>query len=642
MLLQRRLTLLAIKIGFAMSGCGGQQATPVPPPPPPTQPELSVLAGNPYGAGNVDGTGPAAAFQSPFGVATDSAGNLFVTDTLNNTIRKITPTGVVTTLAGTAGVVGNADGVGAAAQFNSPSGITIDGAGNLYVLGSGNQAIRSISAEGVVRTLPGTASGLGAGIAIDNSGNVYVTDALADEILEVMPSGAVTVFAGDGFGGNGDGQGTSAQFHEPRGLAIDRDGNLYVADWGNSAIRKITPAAVVTTIAHIESQVGIAVDIEGTVYVTETYSSSKIDKVTTGGVVTTLAGATGIVGDTDGTGAAARFNSPSTIATDSGGNAYVADTGNNAIRRITPSGTVTTFAGGSVAGYKDGAGAAAQFRSPYGLAVDSVGNVYVADFGNAAIRIITPEGNVTTDPNYLRPLTFMHPTTTARELLLTARESSTTSRLNPKSNKWGPCLPATPLRCAILPASRYRLLLTPMWIAPAPLMANIVTDAQGDTYYTGNQTINKVDRAGNVSVLAGAEGIAGNADGAGGNARFEQPWGIAIDALGNLYTTDAANNTIRRITPQGAVSTLAGTAKVTGSADGTGSAAQFDYPTGIALDSAGNIYVADTFNNAIRKITPAGVVRTVVGQANRMGFTSGMLPGALSHPIGLALFGGTL
>ena len=177
---------------------------------------------------------------------------------------------------------------------------------------------------------------------------------------------------------------------------------------------------------------------------------------------------------------------------------------------------------------------------------------------------------------------------------------------------------------------------------PCSFIANIVTDAQGNTYYTGDQTINKVDPAGNVLVLAGAAGVTGSADGQGASARFDQPWGIAIDVVGNLYVTDSNNNTIRRITPVGAVTTLAGTAGEIGSTDGTGSAAKFNYPTGIVIDTTGNLYVADTWNNEIRKITPGSVVSTIVGRVNRMGFISGTLPGALSHPVGLALFGRTL
>ena len=635
-----RSAFLAVISAAALYGCGGGESTPPPPPPPPVQASLSVLAGNPYGPGNVDGTGSAAAFQNPYGVVTDEAGNLYLTDTANDTIRKITPSGVVTTLAGTAGVVGTADGTGAAAQFNSPSGIAIDSAGTLYVIDSGTQTLRTITPQGVVSTLPGTMSGSGSGIAVDGSGNVYISDAPGDQILKRTPGGTLIVFAGNGSAGSSDGQGTAAQFQEPRGLAMDREGNLLVADWGNSAIRKITPAAQVTTIAAIPYPEAIGVDEVDNLYVTESYAAV-VTKITPSGTVSTLAGTAGVIGNADGIGAAAQFNAPSGIALDNTGNAFVADTGNSAVRKITPTAQVSTFAGGYVAGYKDGAGMAAQFRTPYGLATDSAGTVYAVDSGNAAIRVITPDGGVTTRSQL--PGNILHDsddygagiTVNAAGVLYFVEVKFEIEEFGPLFASYSMTLQnSSNLSVPLSSCSGVN--------DPCSFAANLVTDAQGNTYYTADQTINKVDKGGQVSVLAGAAGVAGSADGPGTSARFDQPWGIAMDAQANLYVTDAGNSTIRRITPDGAVSTIAGSAGVIGKNDGTGPAAQFNYPTGIAVDSAGNVYVADTGNNLIRKITPAGVVQTVVGQAGRMGFTAGMLPGALSRPIGLALFGRTL
>ena len=253
----------------------------------------------------------AAGFAAPTGGALDGDGNLYVTDSNNHTIRKVTPAGVVTTLAGTAGSYGSTDGTGADARFQNPYGVAVDGDGNLYVTERENHTIR-----------------------------------------KVTPAGVVTTFAGSaGSYGSTDGTGAAARFWQPRGVAVDGDGNVYVADTANHTIRKITPA----------------------------------------GVVTTLAGTAGSYGSTDGTGAAASFNSPWGMAVDGDGNLFVADTSNHAIRKVTPAGEVTTLAGSAgSSGSVNGIGPAARFSFPTGVVVDGDGNLYVIDNSGSTIRKVTP------------------------------------------------------------------------------------------------------------------------------------------------------------------------------------------------------------------------------------------------------------
>jgi hypothetical protein len=334
--------------------------------------------------------------------------------------------------------------------------------------------------------------------------------------------------------------------------------------------------------------------------------NSIIRKITPLGVVTTLAGTATVIGSADGTGAQASFDNPSGVATDGAGNVYVADAFNSIIRGITPGGVVTTPAGtAGRGGSTDGAGASARFSWPSGVATDSAGNVYVADsgvwtgglgetdFGNHVIRKITPTGVVTT-------------------LAGTAGMSGSGDGIGA--------------------AARFN---TPLGVA---------TDSAGNVYAadTYNSTIRKITSAGVVTTLAGTAGMTGSSDGTGAAARFNYPTSVAVDVAGNVYVADTRNDIIRKITPAGAVTTLAGMAGINGGSDGTGAAARFDSPSGVAADSAGNVYVADTNNSTIRKITPAGVVTTVVGRARQNGFVPGPLPGLLSAPKSVALFGTTL
>ncbi len=322
---------------------------------------ITTLAGSSNGySGTTDGVGTAARFYLPNGLATDAAGNVYVADTSNETIRKITPAGTVTTLAGTAGLQGGIDGTGAAVRFNYPTGTAVDSAGNVYVADSDNDAIRVIAPNGAVSTFAGyigaqgTADGVGTnarftslyGITIDAQGNLYVSD--NNMIRKIAPDRTVTTLAGQpGANGDIDGTGSGAQFSLPAGVAVDTKGNIYVADKGDDTIRKVTQA----------------------------------------GVVTTVAGQAYYIGEVDGGVGTARFNSPTGIAVDGSGDIFVADRNSSVIREISPSGTVVTLAGSAYNfGTADATGSSARFSDPCGLAVDFLGNLYVADTNNSSIR----------------------------------------------------------------------------------------------------------------------------------------------------------------------------------------------------------------------------------------------------------------
>lgn len=321
---------------------------------------VSTIAGSTT-AGYANGTGSAASFRQPSGITRDASGNLYVADYANHVIRKIAPGGVVTTLAGT-GSPGHVDGMAGSAKFATP-----------------------------------------VGIAVAASGNIYVTEFYGNDIRMITPGGIVTTLAGSATAGSADGIGASASFNNPLGIAVDANENVYVADYSNNMIRKITPAGVVTTLAGtttagcdngaaalatFNGPSGIALSPSGTLYVTEWFNSD-IRQISAAGVVTTLAGS-GATGSDDGVGTAATFALPVGIAIGTNGVLYVADDGNNLVRMVTPAGEVATLAGSINAGSADGPGSTAMFNQPSGIAVDTNGNLYVADLANNMIRYVAP------------------------------------------------------------------------------------------------------------------------------------------------------------------------------------------------------------------------------------------------------------
>jgi len=335
---------------------------------------------------------------------------------------------VVSTVAGT-GAEGYRDGAGTTATFSLPVGIAVDSSGSVYVADVGNDMIRKITAAGVVSRLAGLAGGGSTdgdngynssgpfpsfneptGVAVDSSGNVYVADKFNHKIRKITPAGVVSTIAGGGARGSADGVGTAATFDYPNGIAVDRNGVVYVSDTGTPKIRKITPAGVVSTLAGTGVRGGsdgagatatfycpwgVAVDSSSNLYIADA-CNIKIRKITSAGVVSTLAG-TGVSGSADGAGATAAFNTPAGVAVDARGNIYVADASNHNIRKITPAGVVSTIAGTGAIGNTDGPSSTATFNSPWGLAVDGSGNIYVADSSNNKIRKLTPQNPQTSN-----------------------------------------------------------------------------------------------------------------------------------------------------------------------------------------------------------------------------------------------------
>jgi sugar lactone lactonase YvrE len=643
---------------------------------------LSLLAGSISGPGHVDGTGGAAGFNFPSDVATDSEGNVFVVDTANHTIRKISTAGVVSTLAGKAGVAGSTNGAGSAALFNTPAGIATDSAGNVFVADAGNHIIRKITPEGLVSTLAGTAGVADSyddtdsvalfsyprRLAVDNAGNVFVTNSSNRIIRKITPAGLVSTLASlfttlcDPYD---SGRATVDCFESPQGIVADGAGNVFVADGLKHNILKITPAGLVSifaggsspgaengavSVARFYAPTGLAMDSAGNMFVAEA-GSATIRKITPVGVVSTLAGIASSAGSADGTGSAARFYLPQSLATDKAGNVFVADSGNNTIRKITPAGVVNTIAGTAfVTGSADGTGSAARFSGLQGIATDRTGNVFVADTDNQTIRKITPAGVVSTLAGTVgvtgatngsgSTALFYNPrgiaTDSAGNVFVAEIYRNAIRKITPSgevSDVWG----------SAGVVSGYSGGAPPTHTGPYIGPHGLATDGAGNVIVasTYNHTILKFTPAGVVSTFAGSPSRPGTAEGTGSEASFYFPNCVATDSNDNVFVA-GGDGTIRKITQAGVVTILAGTPFVYGATDGTGSAASFGAPKSLATDNAGNVFVADPSSHTIRKITPAGVVSTIVGKVGLAGISLSALPGGLTNPYGVAVFGDKL
>ncbi|MBW3672328.1 MAG: hypothetical protein KY432_11735, partial [Acidobacteria bacterium] len=552
----------------------------------------------------------------------DHNGNVLVADYINHTIRRVTPEGVVTTVAGLAGMRGSEDGIGGTARFQFIRGIAVDGSGNMYVSDQ-NNLIRKVTPAGVVTTLAGMAGVYGSDdgtgteasfssptyLAVDGAGNIWVPDYSNHTIRRITPDGVVTTVAGlAGTAGSVDGSGSEARFRNPAAIAIDAEGNLYVSDTYNHTIRKMTPDGVVTTFAgeaglsgstdgsgtaaHFNRPRGLSIGSDGTIRVADT-ANHTVRLITPEGLVSTLAGSAGQHGAVDGVGDAARFEGPEAVTVDGSGNVYVTDRYNDSIRRITPDGLVTTLAGRpAIRGDSDGSGESARFSYTRSVAVDGNGNVYVADSSNHTIRAISPAGEVSTF----------------------AGQSGVSGSDD-----------------GIGSAARFS--------APN----GVATDAAGNVYVadTGNNTVRRITAAGTVSTIAGTAGATGSADGTGGDARFSGPAAVTVDGDLNVYVADLRNHTIRKISAAGVVTTLAGLAGASGSTDGAAAEARFNRPSGVAVDGAGTVFVADSRNHLIRAISSGGEVSTVAGQAGIAGpFSDGTGSEAtFNSPAGVAVDG---
>jgi sugar lactone lactonase YvrE len=644
----------AMLVAASISGCGGggggdsasvTQSPPPPPPPVAFVPSITLFAGALGGAGNLDGL--PGRLNGPLSIAVDTSNNIYIGDGGNCNIRKLSASGLSVFLGGGSCYIYANDGTTSFSTFSNssnssnPTKVIVDRLGALYLVkAQGDIAtISRMEPDGKLTALPFTAastaqlaidtdgsvyeanssagvinkydkngnrtvfaSGLRTqleflsnntlAIALGSDGSVYVADKLTHFIRKISAAGQVTTLAGNGVAGAVDGVGTSAQFKSPSGIAVDSAGNVYVGDELNYTIRKITPSGIVSTLAGMAGMKGssdgigmaarfqsvgeIAVDRSGAIIVADS-GNNAVRRISPDGVVITIAGVLPNRGSGDGTALTSRFNSPGGIARDNAGNVYLADTGNFTIRKLSPGGDVSTFAGkAGTSGAQDGLGTAATFTVPQSISLDTQGNVYVADY--SLIRKISAVG----------------------EVKLFA-DSGFATRSGPRG-------------------------------APFRIQRSILSmafDNRSQLYAVESVDAN-VTRVSPTGTFAAIE--------CGPNC---VPLSITSDPIGNLFV--ASKGTIRRVSADGAATTFAGSSPnlafpLGGWKDGTEADALFsDNMRALAVDNNGNIFVCDTGNHVIRKITPSGVVTTIAGKAGIAGTTLGPLPGLLNAPRGIVI-----
>ena len=540
--------------------------------------------------------------------------------------------GIITTFAGKG--IANYSGDGGPANRASlahPNGVAVDAKGNVYIADIDNDRIRRVGTDGIITTFaggggrslrdrgPATLAGLQfpAHMAIDATGVVYIADIDNDRIRRVGTDGIITTFAGGG-GSLGDREpATQARLSVPHGVAVDAQGNVYIAEVGNHRIRRVGTDGIITTIAgtgtrgfsgdggpaaqaRLDYPGGVAVDAKGAVYIADT-DNHRIRRVGTDGIITTIAGTgtRGFSGD-EGPAVQARLDSPFGAAVDAQGNVYIADFGNHRIRRVGTDGIIKTLAGsGKYDGFSGDGGPAvqAQLAYPRGVAVDANGVVYIADTSNDRIRRVGTDGTITTFAG-----------TGTQDF-----------------GDGGPAI-----------------------LAQLNLPYGVAVDAKGNVYSTdyGNGLIRQVGTDGIVTTIAGTgtRDFSGD-EGPANKAQLDSPGGLAVDAKGVVYIADYLNHRIRRVGPDGIITTFAGSG-ATGLAGGGFSGdggpanmARLGFPIGLAVDAKGVVYIAEFGNSRVRRVGTDGIITTFAGTGTA-GFSGDGGPAVqaqLNNPNGLAV-----
>ena len=637
---------------------------------------LSLIAGNIDGPGSADGRGDRSQFSKSAsgdhgintrGIASDAAGNLYVADSVNHTIRKVDAMGLVTTIAGMAGHPGSEDGPGTKARFNFPIGIVSDADGMLYVTDSYNNTVRKITPAGDVTTLAGTARQAGwadgtgpaarfrhpVGITRDTKGDLFVMDMYNACIRKISTTGSVTTLAGEpGKYGFKDGSGRTARFGFSQGIAAADNGVLYVADGPNHALRRISAGGAVTTVKLVgtpesngrltwttSSQAdSVSVDPSGNVYLI----NRVIHMVGKDGKVMVLAGNHSEHGAVDGKGSHATFISPGNVAFDQAGNLYVTDVA--LVRKITPQGDVTTIAGQAVkSGLVNAVGSEARFDHPEAIAGDGHGNVYVIDRGYMLLRKIDAAGVVTTFTG-LQSKRQSNPGSTVAQVrmpsinAIAADASGNVYVADKGMNRILKINPAGPVHNLTNPAGE------DVDIDGADLrsrvgdMTSMISDKNGNLYFLyvlhdkKRKTIRKIDTTGvatTIAELADKETDFAEVASRGMYFAFDS---IAIDNEKNLFLDDG--DSLRKIDAAGAVTTV-GDHVYSYRSSNSGGSNNISYdPNSMVFDSQGNMYWA--VHTMIQKMTPGGVISTIAGEAGRYEIRVGR-HGLLDNPSGLVM-----
>ena len=625
--------------------------------------------------------------SEPGGVAVDGSGNLYIADTGNNIIRKLTTNGVISVFSGNGSSGYSGDGGPAtAASLNSPAEVAADGSGNIYIADTYNSAIRKVSTNGTITTVAGNGSagysGDGgaatnanlsypSGVVVDNLGNIYIADTFNDRIRKVGTNGIITTVAGNGSSGySGDGgAATSASLYDPFNVAMDNVGDIYIADTYNNAIRKVGTNGVITTVAgngtgdysgdggaatnaSISDPWGVSLDSFGNLYIADS-GNEVIRKVGTNGIITTAAGngSPSYSGD-GGPATSASLYNPLGVAVSDSGNLYIADTDNGVVREVNTNNIITTVVGNAGAYSGNGGPAtAARLNFPDDVLVSGSGVLYVADTLNNVVREIGTNGIISTVAgNGTAGYSGNGSAATNAELNslsgIVIDGSGNLYIADTGNNVVRKVVSSTGIITTIAGNGTAGYSGDGSAATSAELngVSGLALDGSGNIYIadTGNNVIRKVGVGGMITTVAGngSGGYSGDG-GAATGAELNHPLDVAIDGSGHLYIADEGNSAVREVSG-GNISTMAGNGSPGYAGDGSAATgAELRNPSGVAVDGAGNLYIADTGNSAIREVSAGGIINTVAGNGSTgySGDGGAASSASLDFPAGVSIDG---